>query len=117
LVSKFKEGGPNDDYPQSQTDTTFVKKWYPREDGITYENRIHVRRFPYWRHSHPAARWQTENEEYIELITPQNDTLYFNNYYDANHIGNRSNEYKDYMNQRELFDKHRNRNVWDDLGW
>lgn len=117
LVSKFKDGGPNDDYPQSQTDTTFVKKWYPGEDGITYENRIHVRRFPAWRHSHPAARWQTNNEEYVELITPQNDTLYFNYYYDANHIGNRSNEYKDYTNQRELFDKHRNRNVWDDLGW
>lgn len=117
LVSKFKEGGPNDDYPQSQTDTTFVKKWYPGEDGITYENRIHVRRFPYWRHSHPAARWQTENEEYVELITPQNDTLYFNSYYDANHIGNRSNEYEDKENQKKLFDKHRNRKVWDDLGW
>lgn len=117
LVSKFKEGGPNDDYPQSQSDTTFVKRWYPEEDGITYENKIHVRRYPYWRHSHPAARWQTENEEYVELITPQNDTLYFNSYYDANHIGNRSNEYEDKENQKKLFDKHRNRKVWDDLGW
>jgi hypothetical protein len=117
LVSKFKEGGPNDDYPQSQSDTTFVKRWYPGDDGITYENKIHVRRYPYWRHSHPAARWQTENEEYVELITPQNDTLYFNSYYDANHIGNRSNEYEDNVNQRKLFDKHRNRKVWDDLGW
>lgn len=117
LVSKFKKGGPNDDYPQSQSDTTFVKRWYPGENGITYENKIHVRRFPAWRHSNPAARWQTNNEEYIELITPQNDTLYFNSYYDANHIGNRSNEYEDKENQRKLFDKHRNRNVWDDLGW
>lgn len=118
LVDKMAKGGRTEnDRPRVAADTTFTKRWFPGEDGISYENTIHIIRWPYRDHDHPAARWQSQHEEHTEHITPENDTLYFNTFYDENPIGNKSNVYRTNENMRNLFDRFRNKNVWDDLGW
>ena len=119
LVNKMAKGGPteNNDRPRVAADTTFTKRWFPEENGISNENTIHITRWPWRDHNHPAARWQSQHEEYTERITPENDTLYFNTFYDENHIGNKSNVYETRENMRKFFDKFRNKKVWDDWGW
>lgn len=113
IINKMATGGVTDN-PKYDVDTTFVKRMFPVEDGLEYQNEIHVTRYPYRDHSNPAARWQSEHENYVEHISSQNDTTYFNTFYDANHIGNKSNIHKDKENQKKLFDRHRNRDVWED---
>lgn len=115
LVNKMAKGGPTDNSPRSVADTTFTRRQFPGEDGISYENTIHITRWPWRNHDNPAARWQSQHEEYTEHITPENDTLYFNTFYDTNHIGNKIDVYNTNENKRKFFDKFRNKKVWEDL--